>query len=71
MPSKDPMIDRMITHSIAPTIYGSEDVKQAIALQLFGGIAKEMPDGTGSGATSTSSSSGTRVLQSPSCCGMW
>jgi replicative DNA helicase Mcm len=44
--SKDPMIYRMITHSIAPTIYGSEDVKGAIALQLFGGIAKEMPDGS-------------------------
>ncbi len=44
--SRDPMIYRMINHSIAPTIYGSEDVKQAIALQLFGGIAKEMPDGT-------------------------
>ncbi|MDD1686858.1 minichromosome maintenance protein MCM [Methanoregula sp.] len=44
--SKDPMIYRMITHSIAPTIYGSENVKQAIALQLFGGIAKEMPDGS-------------------------
>ena len=44
--SRDPMIYRMITNSIAPTIYGSEDVKQAIALQLFGGIAKEMPDGT-------------------------
>ena len=44
--SRDPMIYRMITHSIAPTIYGSEDVKQAIALQLFGGIAKEMPDGS-------------------------
>jgi len=44
--SGDPMIYRKITHSIAPTIYGSEDVKEAIALQLFGGIAKEMPDGT-------------------------
>ncbi len=44
--SKDPMIYRMITHSVAPTIYGSEDVKQAIVLQLFGGIAKEMPDGS-------------------------
>ncbi|MFA4859154.1 minichromosome maintenance protein MCM [Methanoregula sp.] len=44
--SQDPMIYRMITHSIAPTIYGGEDVKQAIALQLFGGIAKEMPDGS-------------------------
>jgi replicative DNA helicase Mcm len=31
---------------MAPTIYGSENVKEAIALQLFGGIAKEMPDGS-------------------------
>jgi replicative DNA helicase Mcm len=44
--STDPMIYRKITHSIAPTIYGSEDVKEAIALQIFGGIAKEMPDGS-------------------------
>lgn len=44
--SKDPMIYRMITHSIAPTIYGGEDVKQAIALQLFGGMSKDMPDGS-------------------------
>ncbi len=44
--SDDPMIYRKITHSIAPTIYGSENVKEAIALQLFGGIAKEMPDGS-------------------------
>ncbi len=44
--SKDPMIYRMIPHSVAPTIYGSDDVKEAIALQLFGGIAKEMPDGS-------------------------
>ncbi|MFA5332376.1 MAG: minichromosome maintenance protein MCM [Methanoregula sp.] len=40
------MIYRMCTHSIAPTIYGNEDVKEAITLQLFGGIAKEMPDGS-------------------------
>ncbi|MDO8874372.1 MAG: minichromosome maintenance protein MCM [Methanoregula sp.] len=44
--SRDPMIYRMVTHSVAPTIYGSEDVKQAIVLQMFGGIRKEMPDGT-------------------------
>ena len=44
--SKDPMIYRMATHSIAPTIYGNDDVKDAITLQLFGGIAKEMPDGS-------------------------
>ncbi|HOX35377.1 MAG TPA: minichromosome maintenance protein MCM [Methanoregulaceae archaeon] len=44
--SRDPQIYRKITHSMAPTIYGSENVKEAIALQLFGGIAKEMPDGS-------------------------
>ncbi len=44
--SRDPNIYRKITHSIAPTIYGNEDVKEAIALQLFGGISKEMPDGS-------------------------
>ena len=50
--SCDPMIYRMVTHSIAPTIYGNEDVKEAITLQLFGGIAKEMPDGTTCGGIS-------------------
>ncbi|WP_440950091.1 minichromosome maintenance protein MCM [Methanosphaerula subterraneus] len=44
--SADPTIYRKIVHSIAPTIYGNEDVKEAIALQLFGGITKEMPDGS-------------------------
>jgi replicative DNA helicase Mcm len=44
--SRELNIYRKITHSIAPTIYGNEDVKEAIALQLFGGISKEMPDGS-------------------------
>ncbi|NMB78127.1 MAG: minichromosome maintenance protein MCM, partial [Methanomicrobiales archaeon] len=44
--SKDPRIYDMITHSIAPTIYGGGDVKQAIAFQLFGGMSKDMPDGS-------------------------
>jgi replicative DNA helicase Mcm len=44
--SNDPQVYRKIIHSIAPTIYGNEDVKEAIALQIFGGIAKEMPDGS-------------------------
>ncbi|NLV25675.1 MAG: minichromosome maintenance protein MCM [Methanomicrobiales archaeon] len=44
--SQDPNIYRKIAHSIAPTIYGVDDVKDAISLQLFGGIAKEMPDGS-------------------------
>ncbi|MDO8842331.1 minichromosome maintenance protein MCM [Methanocalculus sp.] len=44
--SQDPNLYRKIAHSIAPTIYGNEDVKEAVSLQLFGGIAKEMPDGS-------------------------
>ena len=44
--SKDPQVYRNIVNSIAPTIYGNDDVKEAIALQLFGGIMKEMPDGS-------------------------
>jgi DNA replicative helicase MCM subunit Mcm2 (Cdc46/Mcm family) len=35
--AKDPQIYDKIVASIAPTIYGLEDVKLAIALQLFGG----------------------------------
>ncbi|MHC1626585.1 MAG: minichromosome maintenance protein MCM [Methanoculleaceae archaeon] len=42
----DPNLVRKVIRSIAPTIYGNEDVKEAIALQLFGGIPKEMPDGS-------------------------
>jgi replicative DNA helicase Mcm len=44
--ASDPQIYRKVANSIAPTIYGSDDVKEAICLQLFGGTAKEMPDGT-------------------------
>jgi replicative DNA helicase Mcm len=44
--SRDPQLTHKIIQSIAPTIYGNEDVKEAIALQLFGGIPKEMPDGS-------------------------
>ncbi|WAI01145.1 minichromosome maintenance protein MCM [Methanogenium organophilum] len=44
--SNDPEIYDKISHSIAPSIYGMQDVKTAISLVLFGGIAKEMPDGS-------------------------
>ncbi len=44
--SEDPDIYKKITESIAPSIYGYEDIKLAIALQLFGGIPKKLPDGT-------------------------
>lgn len=38
--SRDPQIIDKIVNSIAPSIYGHEDVKTAIALSLFGGVAK-------------------------------
>ncbi len=44
--ASDPLIYRKVTHSIAPTIHGHDEVKMAIALQLFGGVTKEMSDGT-------------------------
>lgn len=34
-----------IVDSIAPSIYGYDDIKESIALQLFGGIMKTAPDG--------------------------
>ena len=30
-----------IINSIAPSIYGHEDIKRAIALAMFGGVAKD------------------------------
>ncbi|MHC1593505.1 MAG: minichromosome maintenance protein MCM [Methermicoccaceae archaeon] len=44
--SERPTITQMIKKSIAPSIYGYEDIKEAIALQLFSGVPKFLPDGT-------------------------
>ncbi|HIP56582.1 MAG TPA: minichromosome maintenance protein MCM [Ignisphaera aggregans] len=44
--ARDPMIRRKIISSIAPGIYGMWDIKEAIALLLFGGVPKVLPDGT-------------------------
>ncbi|MFH1125601.1 MAG: minichromosome maintenance protein MCM [Candidatus Altiarchaeota archaeon] len=45
--SKDPAIYDKVINSIAPSIYGYREVKEAIALQLFGGRGgKKMSDGT-------------------------
>ena len=38
-------MDRIIA-SISPTIYGYDQEKEALALQLFGGVSKTMDDGT-------------------------
>ena len=44
--SKDPRVYDKIVFSIAPSIYGYEEVKEAIAHQLFSGVVKSLPDGT-------------------------
>ncbi len=41
----DNILDKF-TKSIAPSIYGHEDIKRTLALQMFGGIRKIMKDGT-------------------------
>ncbi|KAJ1332033.1 DNA replication licensing factor MCM2 [Microdochium nivale] len=38
--SRDPQIIDKLVNSIAPSIYGHTDIKTAIALSLFGGVAK-------------------------------
>ncbi|KLO19458.1 MCM-domain-containing protein [Schizopora paradoxa] len=40
--SKDERIRKRIIKSIAPSIYGHEDIKTAIALSLFGGVMKDI-----------------------------
>jgi len=44
--AKDPKIREKIIQSIAPAIHGYDHIKKAIALLLFGGVPKELPDGT-------------------------
>ena len=44
--SKDPHIYDKIIKSTAPSIKGYRDVKEAIALQLFGGASKQLEDET-------------------------
>ncbi|NPE28081.1 minichromosome maintenance protein MCM [Methanococcoides sp. SA1] len=43
---KDPEIYNMIRGSIAPSIYGYEDIKEALSLQLFSAVPKMLPDGS-------------------------
>ncbi|MEM2713607.1 MAG: minichromosome maintenance protein MCM [Candidatus Pacearchaeota archaeon] len=37
---------KLIAESIAPSVYGYEEIKQALALQLFSGVRKRKVDGT-------------------------
>ena len=44
--SLDSEIFRRLIENIAPSIYGYEEIKQALVLQLFGGVRKQKIDGT-------------------------
>ncbi len=43
--SRDPMVYQKLLESVAPSIYGHERVKEALVLQMLGGIKKIRPDG--------------------------
>ncbi len=43
--SKEPFVQKKIARSIAPDIYGREDLKMASALSLFAGTRKKKPGG--------------------------
>jgi replicative DNA helicase Mcm len=44
--SNDPEIYEKMVGSLAPSIYGYEQQKHAIIMQLFSGVRKELPDGS-------------------------
>jgi len=44
--SKDPLLFEKFIKGIAPSIYGHDEIKKALVLQLLGGIRKVKPDGT-------------------------
>lgn len=43
--AKDPEIREKLAMSIAPAIWGNDDIKRALACMLFGGSRKILPDG--------------------------
>ncbi|MCK5506880.1 MAG: minichromosome maintenance protein MCM [Thermodesulfovibrionia bacterium] len=44
--AEDPYVHERVFASIAPSIKGHERIKESIALLLFGGVGKTLPDGT-------------------------
>lgn len=43
--SRDENIYEVIKNSMAPSIFGHDDIKRALVCLLFGGSRKELPDG--------------------------
>ena len=44
--SKDPLLFDTLSSALAPTISGSDTIKEALVLQQFGGVRRALPDGT-------------------------
>jgi len=44
--SEDPKIFENLAKSIVPSVWGYEEIKKALILQLFGGVQKKMSDGS-------------------------
>jgi replicative DNA helicase Mcm len=44
--SEDPKIFENLAKSIVPSVWGYEEIKKALVLQLFGGVQKQMSDGS-------------------------
>jgi len=44
--SQDPEVFNKLSRSIAPSVWGYEEIKKSMVLQLFGGVQKKMSDGT-------------------------
>lgn len=44
--SQDPNLAKKLINSVAPSIYGHEKIKEALLLQMFGGVKKTRDDGS-------------------------
>lgn len=44
--ASDPNVYEKLKASIAPGIYGFDEIKESLVLQLFGGVVHRLPDGT-------------------------
>ena len=44
--AEDPELFKKLKDSVAPSIWGYDEIKEALVLQMFGGVRKISPDGT-------------------------